>query len=56
MQNFQDTSETRKRSFITAYLNWHDCTFKKQMVCVLTLYQTYFYIERHKIDNCSDKS
>ena len=25
------------------------------MVCVLTLYQTYFYIERHKTDNCSDK-
>ena len=25
------------------------------MVCVLTLYQAYFYIERHKIDNCSDK-
>ena len=25
------------------------------MIHVLTLYQAYFYIERHKIDICSDK-
>ena len=25
------------------------------MVCALTLYQASFYIEKHKIDNCSDK-
>ena len=25
------------------------------MVCDLVLYQAYFYNERHKIDNCSDK-
>ena len=27
----------------------------KDKWCVLTLYQAYFYIERHKIDHCSDK-
>ena len=28
MRNFQDTSETRKGSFISAFFNLHDSTFK----------------------------
>ena len=28
MRNFQDTFETRKRSFISAIFTVHDCTFK----------------------------
>ena len=27
MRNFQDTFETRKRSFISAFLNLNGCTF-----------------------------
>ena len=30
MQNFQDTFETRKQSFINASFNFHDCTFEVQ--------------------------
>ena len=29
MRNFQDTYETRKRSFISPFFNLHDCTFNK---------------------------
>ena len=28
MRNFQDTFETRKQSFISAFSNCHDCTSK----------------------------
>ena len=28
MRNFQDTFETCKRSFISAFFNLHDCNFK----------------------------
>ena len=35
MQNFQDTFETRQRSFINAFFNLHDCTFKRLYVSKL---------------------
>ena len=31
MRNSQDTFETRKRSFIDAFLILHDCTSKSQL-------------------------
>ena len=43
MRNVQDTFETRKQSFISAFSNLHDCTFKQkiQHIYVLFLLRTF---------------
>ena len=41
MRNFQDTFETRKRSFFLYFLNFHDCAFNIIYYIVETCFMEY---------------